>query len=186
MKTRTTPCRVAGAAAAVIGALVALAVLSPEMASAYTDTIYKYTTPKTGFLHLPAAAFAPSGPNNAFNNNGIEIINGVNGTACFLAPVNLPNGATIGSVAAWYNHAAASNFGLEFIRYKVIDGTLTDLLNKVLPTTGGSRKQAGYNITPAEVVNNNAYAYVMVLCMNAATDSFYGMRIKYTYSNAGD
>jgi hypothetical protein len=55
-----------------------------------------------------------------------------------------------------------------------------------VPDNTAERKLFKANVIPGtELVNNNQHFYTFAICMGAG-DVFYGGRISYTYTHAGD
>jgi hypothetical protein len=173
---------------AAAGAAVALAVVAAVgTAQAITDTVFKYSTPKTGFFTIDAMALAPDNSGALYFNDwddGLEASAG--NTACFNAGVNLPNGATITQVSVWAESAAFGNPNSNLRRKKLSDGSFDILAQAQLVDDTQTRKVQHVAVPAADaVVNNNLYSYGFGFCP-AEDDVFYVARISYTYQNAGD
>jgi hypothetical protein len=175
---------------AAAGAAAALAVVAAVgTAQAITDTVFKYSTPKTGFFTIDAMALAPDGSNSLnFSNTWLSGLSPAAGNVrCFNAGVNLPNGATITQLSVWYKRAAGS-VTVHLIRKKLADGEGNFLATASLSDSANTRKVEHFQIDAADaVVNNNLYSYGLGLCPFAQPDStYYSARVAYTYTNAGD
>ena len=184
MKKLFTSRRLAVAAAG--GLLVALSLSG--VAQAVTDKIFQYTTAKTGYFAIHPMAMVPDGAESAstyhvgWNGAGLHTTGG----GCFSTSVNLPNGTTMTGLAIWYSSGTGGNPQMVILRYKLADGTSDFVADKVFADDSATRNEgiAPINATFA-VVDNAHYAYGFGTCLNA-NDSFYGARIAYTYTNAGD
>jgi hypothetical protein len=174
---------------AAAGAAVALAVVAAVgTAQAITDTVFKYSTPKTGFFTIDAMALAPDGDVNLhfFNTWDDGLRPAANNDRCFNAGVNLPNGATITQLSLWYKRSG-SNVSVTFIRKKLADGAVNFAV-VTLVDDSNTRKVEHIQINPAvAAVNNNLYSYGLGVCLGDVPDNaFYSARISYTYTTAGD
>jgi hypothetical protein len=172
-----------------LGATLAAGAVAMQIigaAHAATDTIFKYTTPKTGALTLLAAAFTPAQHTSSWSNIGSSL-DGAGGSTCFFAAVNLPQGAKITNLAVWYAKNDSGGSYLFLTREQLSTGN-TALIGSVLATdSGGARggKQAAVTNTAVNTVNNLAYGYYLEKCVSS-TETFYGARITFTYQTAGD
>lgn len=158
------------------------------VAHAFTDTIFKYSTPKTGYFTLHPMDFSPTDQSAAassdydihWNGGSITAATGV----CFNAGLHLPHGAKIIAIAGWFT---SSSGGAEIFvgRNNVSTGLGDTLALEVDPDTSGTRKPV--NVVPSafQVVDNQHYMYGLGICMGS-TDMFHGARITYTYTTAGD
>jgi len=184
MLPHVTSRRVALAAA---GGLLAAMSLSGA-AQAITDTVFKYTTAKTGYFGIDVMAMAPD-RNNAANDYFIDWdgILSADGPNCFNAGVNLPNAATIKRLSIWYTSGAGSNPLVRLFRHTLADGTFSTVFAEVILDDSGTRKQRNLAITDDSLakVNNAHYTYGFGICLGSNT-ALHGARITYTYNTAGD
>jgi hypothetical protein len=168
--------------------LAIVAAVSPA-AQAATDTIYKYTTPKTGYFAISPLAMAADSEGADFfaNFSGGSIKLNANSNTCFMTGVNLPNGATITGVAVFYSSGGSFSPNFQMLQHKLSDGTLTTIANESLTDNTGSRKSKALTLqTPDVKVNNLANVYSFATCLGQPSNTFFGARIVYTYDNAGD
>jgi hypothetical protein len=174
-------------AVAAVGGLLAATCFSGA-GLAVTDTIFKYTTEKTGYFGIDAMAMAPAG-NLSADDYVIDWVGGLfaNSTQCFNTGVNLPNGATITQLAIWTTSGTVSNPFVWFLRKKLTDGVPNTIVNAVASDNSATRKQKNFSIanTAVAVVNNAQYVYGLGVCVGD-DDVFHAARITYTYTNAGD
>lgn len=155
-------------------------------AQAITDTVFKYSTPQTGFLQIPNGSFVAETSTSAYSNNTDAISIGIDTvTTCFQAPVNLPAGAKMTELDIAYQKAnGTSDFTVLMVRRKMSDATSTIMFSQHLANTG--YKVAHIPITTLQLVDNQQYSYAVELCMNSTSSFFRGARIVYTYTNAGN
>lgn len=156
-------------------------------AHAITDTVFKYTTPKTGFLAFPPAAFAPAGGTyNIYNDGSILQVN-TNNTTCLVAPVNLPQGATMTGLAIWYAKISGT-VDLKLVTMPFSTAAWNELLDMSLADTSFERVGKARSITGAAAKIDNVHnSYWLHFCAtNSSSTYFNSVRITYTYTNAGD
>jgi hypothetical protein len=173
--------------AAVSTALLTGALLSPA-AQAITDTTFRYTTPRIGYLQIPPAAFTPTNTNYFLANSGQTIGPAMAGTACFYAPINLPDAATLTRLTFWYTRANGTQFDLVVYRQRMSDGDLDSVFAPSAAVTGTDRQARSVDVADqeVEVVDNRDYNYWIRFCAESSGTFFYGARISYSYTNAGD
>lgn len=153
-------------------------------AYAITDTAFNYSTPKTGYLAIPTAAFVARYNSDVYSNFGY-VLTTSSSTHCFSAPVNLPQGAKMTALAIWYAKNDSDAVAVTLSRQKLSDGTLDTISTLVPVNTSGVRKPANVNITTLQGVDNLHYSYFIEACVSK-TEQFYSARIAYTYTDAGD
>jgi hypothetical protein len=176
-------------ATVVAGSLLALVSIGGA-AQAITDTIFKYSAPKTGYFTIDAMAMAPDGTSSADDFSitwATGLFTSTNGP-CFNSGINLPNGAHITAIVVFYKSAATSDLDVTVLRKKLSDGTANTLAGQAIPDDSDARAFASIPLssTPANLVIDNAhYSYGFGVCLGDG-DTFYAARIRYTYSNAGD
>lgn len=160
-------------------------------AQAVTDTIFKYTSPKTGYLSLGPGAFSLDGYNN--DNTKLTSIGGIFGSdpmnmmgSCGLAGVNLPQGAKVTAINFWATSTSGTGPSLSFYRVAVATGAQQTIGDKTLKSMNGNRLQVNMALEPTQTtIDNQTYFYHLLACANGAS-SVKGARITYTYDNAGD
>jgi len=167
--------------AAILGWALAL---SSVAASAATDTIYSYTTPKTAYLSIAPMDFAPDGSQSATSDYFVSwSSNTLTGDGCFETGVNLPQKALIKSVRVWFQTSVFFNL----LATEQSTGTTTSLVSSVFDAPEGdtSRQSQYTTLTTPHQVANGTYFYGFGVCVSPG-QAFYGARITYTYDNAGD
>jgi hypothetical protein len=164
-------------------------------AKAITDTIFQYSRPKLGHYTLDPAAFAPGTSAYAdIYHHGLmpaelHATNGNTGQTCFVTGANLPEAAAITDVAAWYQSDAIDFIQFYLIRNRLGGGAYNEVVH--LSSTDTSATRQPMNLTPNsgfDVVDNQRYSYSATVCFGAGTtnNEFFGARITYTFTNAGD
>jgi hypothetical protein len=160
-------------------------------ANAITDTSFRYSAPKTGYLTITAAAFTPGNVASAYINNGAVLTPSTTNLTCWYAPVNLPHGATMSQLALWYISESPDLVIIELTRRTLADGAEGSIVGDAAPASGGLYRRASYPITGAmQTVDNARYGYYVRLCLQydgtGTTPQYHGSRITYTYTSAGD
>jgi hypothetical protein len=170
-------------------ALLGLALIPGETARAITDTVFRYSTVKQGYLSVPSAAFTSGDNTNPFVNNGLIARADSASSVGFVAPALFPDGARLRHLTAYYKPVSGQTIFVQMWRQKLSDGSLTSIVFQGPSGTSGVRTHSTYAISdPAtQVVDNEHYSYYLNVNIGGnGSDFFYGMRIQYTYNNAGD
>jgi len=172
------------------GGLVAALFLN-GVAHAITDSVFKYSTTKTGYFGLSPFAFAPSDFNYAtryiiqFGTLGMRPANAA--TTCLNAGVNLPQGATMTEINVLHESDIAAGVQLYLTRHRIGDGAHDFVVEKNSGNTAGARRLMRASIAAAmAVVDNQRYVYGVAICFNSASAAYFAGRITYTYASAGD
>jgi hypothetical protein len=161
-------------------------------AHAITDTIFKYSAPKTGHYALDPIAFAPNQSSDTYVIGDVpDAVYDTSGLGkCFGTGVNLPQGATMTAFAAWYSSDVNGNINVWLGRNKLSDGTFDYIAQLASTNTTKTRRPMNTTIPGSLVasVDNALYSYHVGVCFgtSGANSRFYGGRIAYTYTNAGD
>jgi hypothetical protein len=171
----------------VAGGILAIGPLGGT-ASAATDTVYKYATPKTGYYSISAKAMTPDGDTSAasyFISSGVGVTTQNNG-ACFGTGVNLPQGAKATVVTVFYSSGATSNISAKLNRKSFTDGNVDTIASKTFTDNTQARKMGNLPITASLAgIDNLHFSYSLDICLGK-NDGFESARIAYTYTNAGD
>lgn len=168
-------------------ALGALAIVAlGGAAHAVTDTIFKYTNPRTGFFTIDPMALSADTDGRTYT---IDYQNGnISGTGCFNTGVNLPNGATVTALTVWIASGASTDPNFVLLRRDLGTGNADVLLNHVAVHDDSTTRTAHIfkfaNNPGAKVDNTHTFAFAV--CLLDATNFFLGGRIAYTYTTAGD
>lgn len=171
-------------AAAVSGALL-LALALSGTAKAITDTIYKYSTPKTGFYTIHPAAFTPDQSTRSFDMGWGLGVSSSDGNTCFNASINLPSGVTVTELDSWFKSTSGAE-AFWMARVPVGSTSFDYLANKTDTDTSATMKPVLVPVSQNNVIDNHHYLYIVGFCVANAADIFHGARITYTYANAGD
>ena len=160
-------------------------------ANAITDTNFRYSAPKTGYLTITAAAFTPGLLTSAYVNNGAVLSPSTTNQTCWYAPVNLPHGATMSRLHLWYASESPDLVIIQLIRRTFANGAEGQIVSESAPASGGLYRVAGYPITGAmQTVDNARHGYYVRMCLQydgtGETPKYHGARITYTYTSAGD
>jgi hypothetical protein len=159
-------------------------------AKAVTDTIFKYSAPKTGYFTIDHMAMAPDGDGADYTISwGDGLFLNTMGSRCFNTGVNLPNGAKITAAAVYYASGMGAPIQVNFDSHKFVTGAVITIGSKNLTDNSSTRKVANLSLssTPADLVINNAQSsYGFGVCLSTTDNVFFGARITYTYDNAGD
>ena len=177
-------------ALAAFGGLV-LAFTFAGAANAITDTSFRYSAPKTGYLTITAAAFTPGLLASAYINNGAVLSPSTTNLTCWFAPVNLPHGATMSQLALWYISESPDLVIIQLIRRTLANGAEGQIVSESAPASGGLYRRASYPITGAmQTVDNARHGYYIRMCLEydgtGNNPQYHGARITYTYTSAGD
>jgi hypothetical protein len=175
---------------AAFGGLV-LALAFPGAAKAITDTNFRYSAPKTGYLTITAAAFTPGVSASAYINNGAVISPSTTNLTCWYAPVNLPHGATMSQLALWYVSESPDLVIIQLIRRTLANAAEGQIVSESAPASGGLYRRASYPITGAmQTADNARHGYYIRMCLqydgSGSSPQYHGARITYTYTSAGD
>ncbi len=156
-------------------------------AEAITKTAYRYSTPITGYLSIPVAAFVSESSADAYAENAIVIQPAQIGTLCMDAPLNLPQGARMTAIAIWYINSGGT-MQAQVIRQTLANGHGVQLAFAALADTAAAREQANVTIArTAQLIDNQRFNYELNICTQGTTaNKIYGAQVTYTYTTAGD
>jgi hypothetical protein len=172
-----------------VGVAAAIATVSViGTARAITDKVFTYSSAKTGFYTINANEVTPqsSGVTYASNINQLSVTAQTN--VCFAAAVHLPQAATITQMTVWYQSGAGA-FDQEVALWRVGLSNGGDETIFFATAHDDSNTRKALKVTPAAgttAVNNGTYRYTFVICPTTTDNVFYGARIAYTYTSAGD
>jgi hypothetical protein len=146
---------------------------------------FRYSAPQTGYLMIPSGAFSPFNQGAIYSRNGAVL--STSNSACFEAPVNLPQGAKVTQLAAWYSLDGGPAGDLNFFRLSLAAQSSEIVAALTIDDTGAVFKSTASNAvdTSLQTVNNRPFTYFLSHCM-AAAEFLLGVRITYTYTSAGD
>jgi hypothetical protein len=183
MTMHVTSRRVALAAACGLFAALPLS----GAAQAITDTVFRYTNPKTGHFSIGVMAMAPASDTASYtvNWNGGSLFSA--GDDCFNTGVNLPHAATMKRLIVRYTSGPNTDLIVFLRRYTLADGATHAFVAGNITDNSLTRKQKNIVLPNNSLlrVNNAQYAYGLGVCVGSDT-GFHGARITYTYTHAGD
>ena len=174
--------------AAVAAAFAILAALSfTGVAQAITDTVFRYSAPKTAYFPISGMAMNASSDNYDYNNGWFTGLSPASGVPCFSTGVNLPHGSTITGLTIWYESGdVGSGVTASLYRFQLNDGSFDTIGERTfLNDTNGIRKAGNVPVaTSFATVNNFQFSYGLGICLETTT--FRDARVRYTYNTAGD
>ena len=154
---------------------------------AITDTNFKYTTEKTGYLSIHPMDLTPISWDADYASEFQGALRLVNGN-CASTGINLPQGAKVVSLLTVFTAVAdtATNPSVALVRINWSTDALVYLVNRGFTDTSDTRKSVSTPIPASlSIIKNAAYSYSFAICLGAG-DWFEGVRITYKYSKAGD
>ena len=159
---------------------------------AVTSNTFRYSETKTGYLSFSPSEFIADNSGNAYNNLFDE--GGYQGACFATAGVHLPHGARAKSVTFYYEAAGntpSTTFIGEFHRRRANNFDAASYPPFTLMTPD---QVFGENTSPSAItaqvvdgkerVDNKNFEYLLAFCPQGGI--FYGARIRYTYTTAGD
>src|SRR4051812_30475576 len=106
-----------------LGGSIVGAMLLSAVAYAVTAPNFTYSTPQLGALSIPAAAFGVETTATQFTNSGL-IAAPSSGSASFIAPVNLPQGASLNNLTIYVKPTSGDTIFVEMWRQRLSDSGL--------------------------------------------------------------
>ncbi len=148
-------------------------------------------SPLTSYISLPAAAFTPYDNSYAYTNDGHTLTPGNSSSASYLAPVQLPQGATVTDFTFYWTDCSNDNGYARLYRIDLA-GSEISMVSPV-STSGGSSGGGGGSCSTSSSnsttissagIDNERYAYYVWLNLptdtNGATVKAHGIVIEYT------
>ena len=169
-----------------LAALVGVTVIIGT-AHAITDTAFVYSAPKTGYRTLNPGDLAPGYQDSQYSMSPSTLIHGTG--PCYLAGVHLPQGAKIKQVAVWYQNKSDNLNPPHFrlYRFGLSNGVEHLVASRYMDDNSNTRKvAAAAPLESVSTVDNGHYRYTLMVCLETVGNQFYGSRITYTYTHAGD
>jgi len=173
--------------AAFAAGAVATVLIIGNAAHAITDSIFKYSTPKVGYFSIHPMALSPDQDTRTYMVTFGDAT--LTGTGCFKTGVNLPDGATISALRVWFESDASSDPIFYFIRHNLATGQEDAFVTSAVVHDDSAERVAHNFVIPntsAAKVSSGQYAYGFAFCGQQNRDRFYGARVAYTYTTAGD
>lgn len=163
-----------------------------EVAGTITANDYKYPNAKTFYYAIPAAAFTPTSWSNSAPTNPATYYIEYNGDPSvysggneFVAPVNLPDGATITGITIYYVDNNAEQ-DIKVVLRKRLHGSDNYYLMATLQSSGtpGNTQTATTNISDP-YINNNFFNHTLTFQsayypLPASSLKLKSVRISYT------
>lgn len=161
------------------------------IAHAITDTIFQYKTPKTGYFTIAPMALTPSSTENAANyglQSDFATALLANDGVCLVAGLNLPDGAQIKSATAWVSTDQDLGARVLILRNNPAAGKTTGLFQMESDDKTQTRVALTQVLSAPSFgkVNNQHFNYEALVCLSSSNNKFYGARITYTFTDAGD
>lgn len=175
--------------AAMISASIVVAAAILGVAQAATENIYRYSSPRTGYVAIDNTDLSPDGTNSLeyFNEWDVALRPDPNRQGCFNSGVHLPHGAVITQVRVFYSATAETEASFVTIQRKPFaNGINEEVAGADLPDSADRTRVDVALVASRTTVNNGQFSYGFGVCLRNDTDSFYAARIRYTYENAGD
>jgi hypothetical protein len=174
--------------AALMASWVLGALFISGAALAITDTAFNYSAAKTGYYGISNLGLAPNEDGgDYFNTADGDTGLGTSGNLqCFGKGINLPNGATIKNLVVYFAGVEEGDVAVYLRRQRISDGGHDMIGSRSFTDFSGTRKSQSVPIVPSfAVVNNAQYIYDVEVCVDPG-GAFYGARMAYSYTNAGD
>ena len=168
-----------------IGVVITLVLSGTAMA--VTDTSFRYSTVQTGYLMIGPGDFVPQAAVTA-NNHFIEPFKMTLGSTfgCFDAGVHLPQGATVTSVRTSYRSGTDSDLLIYLVRVNPVTEDFGYLIARAVSDDSSAHTYVNDLVAADKrLVNNGLFTYTYEVCFGSGT-TFYGARIAYQYTSAGD
>jgi hypothetical protein len=166
-------------------------IANASSAQAATDTNYKYSTPRKGYFTIDAGGMTPESSSLIYSVSSAPValsLAPASPIGCFRASVNLPQGAQITAVNAFYSTALTGNTPYFSLRRVDLNTGMPEIIaEKIVPlTTVGRKAYAAPVAVGLAAVNEIKYSYEFMMCTMSSNHAFGGARIMYTVGNAGD
>ena len=140
-------------------------------------------TAGSGYISVAPGAFHPSRDDCDYVNYGTSLYNATGGCG-YAAPVQLPQGATVTKVTAyWADHSASQNVNLFLNR--VPHGVVTDETLAWIESSGDSGDGSGQDADiDYAAIDNSLYAYYLWWGLPDTAVTAKAVVIEYTYSTS--
>ncbi len=102
---------------------------------AITDTNFRYSAPKTGYLVIGAAGVHAGTIRPTPTSTMTAILSpSTTNQTCWFAPVNLPHGATMSQLALWYISESPDLVIIQLIRRTLANGAQDQIVSDASPS----------------------------------------------------
>jgi hypothetical protein len=158
-------------------------------AHAITDTVFQYSHAQKGYINLSPLAFSTEDSGSSYDSSENFVEPGIGAVeACLGTAINLPDGAQITELAAWASSDRAAGVTVRLFRFNPANGGFaqvaflqsTDTTQTRLPLTQAVPASA------VTTVSNLHFNYSIDVCLDHDHSRFYGTRLSFTYTKAGD
>ena len=168
-----------------VGVVITLVLSGTAMA--VTDTSFRYSTVQTGYLMIGPGDFVPQASATADNHYIAPFEMQLGSTfGCFDAGVHLPQGATVTSVRTSYRSGTGSDLYIYLVRVNPVTEDFGYLVARAVSDDSSAHTHVNDLVAgDKRLVNNALFTYTYEVCFGTGT-TFYGARIAYQYSSAGD
>jgi hypothetical protein len=169
------------------------AMLSTAIAGGYafaiTSNAFTYSPELNGALMIDPMDLSPDG-NESAGNYHIDYPDGrliAGGSSCFSTGLHLPQGAKLVELRIFHASLSTSDLSFFLVKHVPATGANVSILTTGIPDNSGTRKATAFDLTANanRVINNATGGYGLGICVGAS-DTFFGARIAYSYSSAGD
>lgn len=173
---------------AVLGAGLLAGSLFVGASFAITSQTFRYSSTRTGYLSISPMGFVPGTADVAqqMESSYGEYLRVTDNSGCFSAPIRLPQGARMKAVRWSYRSGPNYDFNGYLVRQSLEEDAYS-IFSVGVPTNHSSTYRHVARAVPLnrQLINNKKFSYAVSACVG--TDTYlYGVRIKYTYRNAGD
>lgn len=167
-----------------LAVVAAISLMAAGAAYALTASSFKYSSPKTGYVRVSHMDFTPDGNNTTYFTSWPGGLSD-SGDGCFNAGVDLPVGSRVKSITFFYDSGPGSEFFGRFLRMQLATGDGLDITPNAQPADDSETVQAvTVNVGAANQDVKAGRSYGVGVCPGS-DGTFYGAKIKYTYTSAG-
>ena len=167
-----------------LGVAAVVALVAAGAAYALTSSSFKYSSPKTGYVRVSNMAFAPDGFGSGYSNAWSSGLSSASDD-CLNAGVDLPVGSKVKAVTFYYKSGAGSNFIGEIDRKTLGSSGIAKTIAHANPSNNaGTPTSVSVNVALADQAVKAGHAFGMGVCPGS-DGTFYGAKVKYTYTSAG-
>jgi hypothetical protein len=167
-----------------LGMAVLVAFGAAGAAYALTAKSFKYSSPKTGYVRISHLAFAPDGFGGNYLNVAYNGLSTPGSDACLTAGVDLPVGSRVRSITFYFKSGPSTDFHGVFWRMRLATGTPLFLAGVLPHINSGTPTSATDGVPAVSQPVTAGRAYGVYVCPGS-DGTFFGARVKYTYTSAG-
>ena len=141
------------------------------------------TTPNTRYWSANGVNFIPLGPSATYSRLGAGLSNTSASYQWFVAPVNIPHGASINEIMFCYTDTdLTTRIELDMI-WLPQTSNYGSTMGNVNSTTSSSVACKSATLTPAHVVDNSSNTYILQVGLQPTTHTFVSVRVSYSLSD---